>query len=65
MFSTEIFIPVVIMSILGGAFALLIGVVSQLTHIDVDPRVIQIREALPMAALWPLPRERLQLVPAW
>ncbi|MFR9280416.1 RnfABCDGE type electron transport complex subunit B [Levyella massiliensis] len=49
MFSTEIFIPVVIMSILGGAFALLIGVVSQLTHIDVDPRVIQIREALPGA----------------
>ncbi|WP_071705747.1 RnfABCDGE type electron transport complex subunit B [Murdochiella vaginalis] len=46
---TQIFPPVAIMSILGGAFALLIGVVSKLTHIDVDPRITQIREALPGA----------------
>lgn len=41
--------PVLLLSIMGGAFALIIGVVSKLTYIPVDEKVAQIREALPGA----------------
>lgn len=41
--------PVIIMAILGGLFAFLLGVVSKLTYIPVDPKVKAIRDALPGA----------------
>ncbi|WP_081585133.1 RnfABCDGE type electron transport complex subunit B [Kallipyga massiliensis] len=41
--------PVIIMSILGALFAIMLGVVSKLTYIEVDPKITQVREALPGA----------------
>lgn len=41
--------PILVMAILGGLFALLLGIVSKLTYIPVDERIIQVREALPGA----------------
>lgn len=46
---TEIITPVAIMSILGGVFAFLLGIVSKLTYIPVDPKVAEVREVLPGA----------------
>lgn len=42
-------LPVVIMSALGGIFAFLLGIVSKLTYIPVDPKITEVRNALPGA----------------
>lgn len=45
----SIITPVIIMSVMGGVFAFLLGIVSKLTYIPVDERVTKVREALPGA----------------
>lgn len=45
----QILQPVLIMAVLGGLFAFLLGIVSKLTYIPVDPKVAAVREALPGA----------------
>ncbi len=49
MFTPAIITPVAIMAVLGGVFAFLLGVVSKLTYIPVDPKAQEVREALPGA----------------
>lgn len=44
---SQIATPVILMAVLGGGFAFLLGVVSKLTYIEVDPRETAVREALP------------------
>lgn len=41
--------PVIVMAIMGGVFAFLLGVVSKLTYVPVDPKITEVREALPGA----------------
>lgn len=46
---SQIIQPVAIMSILGAVFAFFLGIVSKLTYIAVDPKVEEVRDALPGA----------------
>ncbi len=45
----HILTPVIIMALLGGLFAFLLGVVSKLTYVPVDPKITEIRNVLPGA----------------
>lgn len=45
--SPEILTPVAVMSVMGAALAFLLGIVSKLTYIEVDPREQAVREVLP------------------
>lgn len=46
---SQIIQPVAIMSVLGAVFAFLLGIVSKLTYIPIDPKVEEVLEALPGA----------------
>lgn len=41
--------PVIVLSVMGGVFAFLLGIVSKLTYIPVDEKQLAVREALPGA----------------
>lgn len=43
----EILTPVVVLSAMGIVIAVLLGVISKLTYVPVDPKIAQIEEALP------------------
>lgn len=45
----NILTPVILLAVMGGLFAFLLGIVSKLTYIPVDEKVLAIREALPGA----------------